>query len=457
MSTQPKKRASQKAAYKFLTAHALSGETFTGKELQSVTSWSDTSLATYMSKQLRDYVLEADGGYRVRRSFRRVSEEKFYDEVVTQVRHHHTSYCRAQYRYLINYEFLLPLTREGELKRALDDLFFEDTLEDLIHEVGLPYFSKLLDRGSGEPDDELVARAVRKIGELIGGYSITHVSGRFRIHEELLARKYVGELLAEDRPYLVDETTALVRFIIPCQSSRVVQGEAFEFEEAEDEVADMPAEVASELRLVRHLFFPIFVEAVARTVRGEEVIWLIESAPDGQRLYALERGGTPVKRRAKRPKKKSKTKKTPGPSDVARDSKPSSSAAEEQGVDTKETSSRTKKKTSSRKTGQSTSLKAAKKGGPTSVRVWLSKNGYDEVLAQVEQMMSKWESQGKKTRRNWWDILSGDPDGKPRIVDGEEFPVLAAAQKRQGKPVTKNALCNDPSEQTPTVRASSKG
>ncbi len=330
-------------------------------------------------------------------------------------------------------------------------------MEDLIHEVGLPYFSELLDRGSGEPDDELVARAVRKIGELIGGYSITHVSGRFRIHEELLARKYVGELLADDRPYLVDETTALVRFIIPCQSSRVVQGDAFKFEEAEDGVADMPAEVATELRLVRRLFFPIFVEAVARTVRGEEVIWLIESAPDGQRLYALERGGSPVKRRAKKPKKKSTTKKTPGRSGVRSDGKPSSPGEEERGVETRRTSSRTEKKPTTRKTGASTPPKAAKKGGPTTVRAWLSENGYDDVLAQVERMMSKWESQGKKTRRNWWDILSGDADRKPRIVDGEEFPVLAAAQERQGKPVTKNALRNDPSEQPPTVRASSKG
>ena len=48
-------------------------------------------------------------------------------------------------------------------------------------------------------------------------------------------------------------------------------------------------------------------------------------------------------------------------------------------------------------------------------------------------------------------------DAVPRIVvAGREFPVLLAAQRRQGKAVTKNALCRNRNEQIPPVRASGR-
>jgi phage-related tail fiber protein len=63
-----------------------------------------------------------------------------------------------------------------------------------------------------------------------------------------------------------------------------------------------------------------------------------------------------------------------------------------------------------------------------------------------------WEAEGKTTRRNWWDTLSGGTEGRPYTVDGKEFPVLAAAQRRQGKPVTSNAIQRNARETPPPVR-----
>jgi DNA adenine methylase len=42
-----------------------------------------------------------------------------------------------------------------------------------------------------------------------------------------------------------------------------------------------------------------------------------------------------------------------------------------------------------------------------------------------------WRKEGKKTRRNWWEILAGDERGKPRRVRGIAFPVIDAIRTRR--------------------------
>lgn len=74
------------------------------------------------------------------------------------------------------------------------------------------------------------------------------------------------------------------------------------------------------------------------------------------------------------------------------------------------------------------------------VRAWLIENGYPEIAEMINAIQAEWKISGKHTRRNWWDVLSGGKNGAPRTIYGHQFPVLQAAQVRQGKPVTKNAL-----------------
>ena len=87
---------------------------------------------------------------------------------------------------------------------------------------------------------------------------------------------------------------------------------------------------------------------------------------------------------------------------------------------------------------------------------WLKANGYTEVADQISAKKQKWADQGVKTRRNWWEVLAGDKNGNPRIIDGERFPVLAAAQKRQGKPVTENALQRSDAEDAPSIKENTR-
>jgi hypothetical protein len=76
---------------------------------------------------------------------------------------------------------------------------------------------------------------------------------------------------------------------------------------------------------------------------------------------------------------------------------------------------------------------------------------YADAVALIDRVDAENKAAGKKTRRNWWDTLAGGVAGRPYTVNGVEFPVLRAAQIRQGKEVTPNAICRNPDEVPPDV------
>lgn len=87
---------------------------------------------------------------------------------------------------------------------------------------------------------------------------------------------------------------------------------------------------------------------------------------------------------------------------------------------------------------------------------WLKKNGYDDIAVMLEEIMVEWKQQGKKTRRNWWEKLCGDKNGNPVNVSRRAIPVLRAAQIRQGKTVTKNAIFRNENEIAPRIRENTR-
>ncbi len=87
----------------------------------------------------------------------------------------------------------------------------------------------------------------------------------------------------------------------------------------------------------------------------------------------------------------------------------------------------------------------------SSARYWLRSNGYEDIAEMIDEIIEGWKISGKKTRRNWWEILSGGVNGKPRTIEGREFPVLKVAQIRQGKPITKNSIANNTNENVPII------
>lgn len=84
-----------------------------------------------------------------------------------------------------------------------------------------------------------------------------------------------------------------------------------------------------------------------------------------------------------------------------------------------------------------------------SARSWLLENDYKDVLQIIDEIIIEWKESGNKQRRNWWEILAGDKNGKSRIIAGREIPVLKAAQKRMNVKITENAICRNENEHDP--------
>jgi hypothetical protein len=91
-----------------------------------------------------------------------------------------------------------------------------------------------------------------------------------------------------------------------------------------------------------------------------------------------------------------------------------------------------------------------------SVRIWLCENSYEDIDGLIEQVISIWKIKGKKTRRNWWDVLAGRENGTQRIIEGVYFPVLKAARLRKGWPVTEHSLCRNENENIPAIIQSNR-
>src|SRR6187397_1579454 len=76
---------------------------------------------------------------------------------------------------------------------------------------------------------------------------------------------------------------------------------------------------------------------------------------------------------------------------------------------------------------------------------WLEAD-YADCLELINRQEARWRATGRDTRRNWWDVLAGQKDGTPTIIDEVEFPVLRAARRRKGWNDVPNAICRNDRE-----------
>ena len=375
----------QRAAYRFLLKRAEDEVAFTAADLESVAGWKSGSFSTYKTKHLRGYI-DRDGRnrFKVRPRFLRVTEAEFA-ETVGQSRKPVARFSRAIFHAIVRYEFLLPLTNERRLRAALDELFYREPLELRARELGRATLARIIPPHDREPDQAYYSRVVDRVGSLLGGYSIGQVDGRFRA-SPLLTYTEAAHVLAQRGRYLVDETTAVVRFILPIPESRVGLGSTFAAPSALPPVEQFTAYIDT----ARDLFIAFFVENVILNIHGEDEIWFLEAGPTGERLYVLERYTSSEARRGTKHKPPSKQLDLPDIGD--------------------------------------------------SLDMWLRQNGYRDVADKIERITSTWRSNGVKTRRNWWDVLAGDKAGNPREVAGHTFPIIAAIRRRQGLPPARQGL-----------------
>lgn len=96
------------------------------------------------------------------------------------------------------------------------------------------------------------------------------------------------------------------------------------------------------------------------------------------------------------------------------------------------------------------------KNRTTDARHWLIDWGYPEVIEKMDRVTAAQKAAGKGTRRSWWEALAGDSAGRPRTVEGIEFPVIKAFQVRRYGTSTPNAIQKDSREKAPPARAQAR-
>lgn len=243
----------QRKVRRFLNEHLQSQDPFTKPQLQEFAGWTKkTTFETYWSKQIKRFVVDISGGqYRVGEAYRPYMTWKRFQRHVTQVRPMAADYTKTEYERVIVYEFFMPLTNETALRTTLDALFFKDNVIPKLKAIGLDAVAQQIPREPGEGDATYLGRLCGWIGDHFGGYSIYHVDGRF-LAGPMLSRDEAAQREQGGQRYLVDETTAVTRFIFPCETDQ-------------------------ETELVRYFFHELFVRTIIQLINAEDQIWMVES------------------------------------------------------------------------------------------------------------------------------------------------------------------------------------
>lgn len=243
--------------YEYLQTQA--GNEITFRELLAYTDWTINNLETNISKRIREFLVNKyergvpiiDRIYYVNRNILNVGLEDFHD-LFRQKNWVFSKYDHVQHDMVRIYDFYLPLTNENILRQNLDELFYEDSLNKRLQAINLEELIPIYEQEDDESDPEYYQRLTTTASNLFWGYSISHVGGRFRTGDHILTK--VDAAKKEGKAYLVDETTAVVKFIFPHDPDKK------EFH-----------------RKLDQLFRLLFVKAITESTPDEDEIWLLES------------------------------------------------------------------------------------------------------------------------------------------------------------------------------------
>lgn len=267
----------QRAVFDFLVQHFHSQQPFTKNDVHQLTDWSEKSFQTYWSKQYKRLVVSAGGDtFRVSESFLPFATwESFQRDVVTQVRRASIDYTSERYDNVIIYEFFMPLTNEAQLRTALDSLFFKDTLLRRLKTLDENTIHTHIPKKPDELKPVYLDRVCEWIANHFVGYSISQVNGRFRAAPlatfgEAATKQQTGQR------YLIDETTAITRFIFRCGTPHIMRPplSSMHFEEWDVESTSDPLK---DVDAIRWFFGILFVQGIIQAVNGEDEIWMVES------------------------------------------------------------------------------------------------------------------------------------------------------------------------------------
>jgi len=274
--TDKSKTENQRKVFRFFIEHFKSQKPFTKKELEGVTNWRDKSFQTYWSKQFKQFVVPAGNNeFRIGEGFRPFARWEVFQQHVTQVRRVSSDYTLLVHDSVLVFEFFMPLTNETHLRNALDALFYKDTILTRLRAIDLKKLQTLFPAEAGEPGEGYFERLCEWIAKRFQGYSITTVSGRFRALN-LMSITQAANVEENGDRYLIDETTAIVRFIFPSgKPHKIAPRKAQDFEVPEPSASETAS--LSEADRIRWFFNALFVQSIIQVVNGEAEIWMVES------------------------------------------------------------------------------------------------------------------------------------------------------------------------------------
>jgi hypothetical protein len=212
---------------------------------------------TYWNKKIETLLIESgEGSYRVSEAFRRVYARDAFAAHFSQTTTLTAAYRAVESRF-VSFQFFLPLAHEGALRETLDSLFYSDRL---LRRLKILDARRLEAHFGSRPREGKAAfydRVLREIAGIFKGYSVGHVDGRFRGAPLLGFAEAQRRIDKEGLRYLYDETSAVIRFVVPLGPE-----------------GDESPQAAEER--IRWIFREIFVQAMLERINGEAEVWLLE-------------------------------------------------------------------------------------------------------------------------------------------------------------------------------------
>ncbi len=266
----------QEKAYVFLKEKFYTQDRFTKKEFSNYVDWGK-NLDTYWSKKIKTLLIKDKELYRVSEVFRRVLTREKFEKHISQSSQVSSDFKTYSYKTVILFDFFLPLANELFLREALDALFYKDSVLRRLKSVPIEKLLNKFIKKESQTIDSYYVEICNFISEKFGGYSITHVNGRFRADVLMTLGEVSEKMLSNGYKYLVDETTGIVRFIFPC--GRTTESLFLSSENYYDDLLEESDEfeIKDEAEKIRWIFYVLFVQSIIEIINGEDEIWMLES------------------------------------------------------------------------------------------------------------------------------------------------------------------------------------
>ena len=267
-------------AFIFLVDHSRSPDAFSKEDFKNFVNYPNPdNFDTYFSKRLRHFLEEAPndpGKFLVSGVFKKFSKWEKFKTYFSQSSKIKAKYKEEYYRKLMIFEFFMPLTNENDLRSSLDEVFYKNTIKLALNRIPEDELLKAIPKNNEESEIQYIERICNWISKRFGGYSIGTVRGRFKI-DELKTFTEVALMREKGEDYIVDETTAIVRFIFYI-GNPVINQVSFDFKQFNEDINDstITREMLVEANQIRFMFKNLFVRSILDLVNGEDEIWMLE-------------------------------------------------------------------------------------------------------------------------------------------------------------------------------------